>query len=190
MQGPGLALTERGFPEFDRRFFESHEDFTRIGTGSLGGKAAGLARIKRALEEWWRPDEHPAFEIGIPRLTVVATDVFDCFLEENGLRQLLGSSPHDEDVARAFQAAHLPAWIVGDLRGLIERVRQPLAVRSSSLLEDAQDRPLAGVYQTKMLPNNQIDAESGKLPNTDARRFTKGQLRRRYWHVRRSWEGR
>lgn len=159
MQGPGLDLS-RFVPEFDRRFFESREDFTLIGSGALGGKALGLARIKRMLETSWRPERHPGFEVRIPRLTVIGTDVFVRFLEENALGDTLGSGDPDQVIARAFLSASLPAHVVGDLRGLIERVRRPLAVRSSSLLEDAADRPFAGVYATKMIPNNQHDAES------------------------------
>jgi hypothetical protein len=127
--------------------------------------------VKRALEAGWRGEEHPAFDVGIPRLTVVATDVFDRFLDENGLREVVRSGPGDEALARAFQQGHLPAAIVGDLRGLIERVRQPLAVRSSSLLEDALGRPFAGVYATKMIPNNQHDAESRFRRLTEAIKF-------------------
>ncbi|MGE5178305.1 MAG: PEP/pyruvate-binding domain-containing protein [Bacteroidota bacterium] len=159
MQGPRLDLT-RIVPEFDRRFFESHEDFTLIGSGALGGKAEGLARVKRMLASAWRPERHPGFDVTIPRLTVIGTDVFDRFLDENELRGVARSGGSDEEIARAFQQASMPASIVGDLRGLIERVHQPLAVRSSSLLEDAMDRPFAGVYATKMIPNNQLDAES------------------------------
>ncbi|HET9951185.1 MAG TPA: PEP/pyruvate-binding domain-containing protein [Candidatus Eisenbacteria bacterium] len=171
MQGPGLDLTDSRHPAFDRRFFESREDFTVIGGGLLGGKALGLARVKRELELAWRAEEHPDFEVGIPRLTVLATDAFDRFMEENALGALVETAPGDDVVARAFQSANLPAEIVGDLRGLIERVRQPLAVRSSSVLEDAVDRPFAGVYGTKMIPNNQHDAESRFRRLTEAIKF-------------------
>ncbi len=159
------------FPEFDRRFFESREDFSVIGSGSLGGKALGLARVKQMLDREWHPGEHPPFEAGIPRLTVLATDAFDRFLDENRLWGLVRSRPPDARIAHAFQAASLPAGVVGDLRGLIERVHQPLAVRSSSLLEDALGRPFAGVYGTKMIPNNQLDAESRFHRLTEAIKF-------------------
>jgi hypothetical protein len=159
VQGPRLDLS-RIVPEFDRRFFESHEDFTLIGSGALGGKAVGLARIKRLLEGSWRADSHPGFTVRIPRLTVIGTDVFDQFVQENTLGGAAHAGETDEAIARAFQKASLPAHVVGDLRGLIEQVRRPLAVRSSSLLEDQAERPFAGVYATKMIPNNQHDAES------------------------------
>jgi hypothetical protein len=159
------------FPEFDRRFFESREDFTLIGSGALGGKALGLARVKRMLEAEWRPVEHPDLEVGIPRLTVLATDSFDRFMDENQLWDVARSGDSDARIAHAFQKGNLPAAIVGDLRGLIERVHQPLAVRSSSLLEDAIARPFAGVYATKMIPNNQLDAESRFRRLTEAIKF-------------------
>src|SRR4030067_3192375 len=82
-EAPRAARPE--FPEFDRRFFESREDFTLIGSGALGGKAQGLARIKRMLDEEWRPGEHPDCEGNIPRLAVLATDSFDRFIDEKGL---------------------------------------------------------------------------------------------------------
>jgi hypothetical protein len=159
------------FPDFDRRFFDSREDFTLIGSGALGGKALGLARVKRMLEAEWRPGEHPEFAVGIPRLTVLATDSFDRFMGENGLWDVARSGESDERIAHAFQRAHLPAAIVGDLQGLIDRVHQPLAVRSSSLLEDAIARPFAGVYGTKMIPNNQLDAEARFRRLTEAIKF-------------------
>ncbi|HEX7077856.1 MAG TPA: PEP/pyruvate-binding domain-containing protein [Candidatus Eisenbacteria bacterium] len=162
----------RAFPEFDRRFFESHEDFTLIGSGGLGGKAQGLARVKRMLETSWSPERHPEFEVGIPRLTVLATDVFDRFLDENALRDVVRSGgSDDETIARSFQRASLPASVVGDLRGFVERVHRPIAVRSSSLLEDEAERPFAGVYATKMIPNNQLDAESRFRRLTEAIKF-------------------
>jgi len=160
-----------GFPEFDRRFFESREDFTLIGSGSPGGKASGLARVRRMLESAWRPGEHPQFEVSIPRLTVLATDSFARFMAENSLWEIARSDAGDERIAHAFQRASLPAGIVGDLRGLVERVHQPLAVRSSSLLEDAADRPFAGVYATKMVPNNALDAEARFRALTEAIKF-------------------
>lgn len=168
-EAPRAARPE--FPEFDRRFFESREDFTLIGSGALGGKAQGLARIKRMLDEEWRPGEHPDCEGNIPRLAVLATDSFDRFMNENALWDVARSCDSDERIAHAFQKGSLPAAIVGDLRALVERVRQPLAVRSSSLLEDAIARPFAGVYATKMIPNNQLDAESRFRGLTEAIKF-------------------
>ena len=162
---------EPEFPDFDRRFFESREDFTVIGSGPLGGKARGLASVKRMLEAEWRAADHPDFEVGIPRLTVLATDHFDRFMQENALWEVARSGASDDRIAHAFQHANLPADIVGDLRALVESVRQPLAVRSSSLLEDALTRPFAGVYATKMTPNDALDAETRFKRLTEAIKF-------------------
>jgi hypothetical protein len=101
--------------------------------------------------------ERPGVEVGIPAMTVITTSFFDAFVDRNGLRSVAESEMPDERLAHAFQQADLPAELAGDLRALTEEVRQPLAVRSSGLLEDALFRPFAGVYTTKMIPNNQAD---------------------------------
>lgn len=152
--------TDRPVARFDRRFFEGPETFTAIGRGALGGKAAGLRRAHDVLEA--RPDalRFEALGISVPTLTVIATDVFDLFLDRTGLRELATAEPGDHHVARAFQQAELPVEITGDLWSLVRRVRTPLAVRSSSLLEDAIDHPFAGVYGTKMTPNDAFDPET------------------------------
>lgn len=159
------------FPDFDRRFFESREDFSVIGSGPLGGKALGLAAVKRMLASAWPAAEHPDFEVGIPRLTVIAADHFDRFMRENDLGEVARSGAPDERIAHAFQRASLPVTIVGDLRALVESVRQPLAVRSSSLLEDALARPFAGVYATKMTANDALDAETRFRRLTEAIKY-------------------
>ncbi|MGW8268298.1 MAG: PEP/pyruvate-binding domain-containing protein [Longimicrobiales bacterium] len=147
-------------PRFDRAFFSSERTFTRIGDGRLGGKTEGLLSIKETLERIQEDGAFGPIRVGIPRLTVLATDVFDAFMQRNRLRDVALSGQADQRIAHAFQKADLPSEILGDLRGLIETVHTPLAVRSSSLLEDALGRPFAGVYETKMLPNNQPDAGS------------------------------
>lgn len=148
------------FPQFAREFFGSTEDFTIIGAGSIGGKARGLGFIKEALAASATASAAAGIAVSIPRLTVLATDLFDLFLEQNKLYEIAYSDQSDSHIAHAFQKASLPVEIVGDLRALIDQVHQPLAVRSSSLLEDAMYRPFAGVYGTKMIPNNQLDADS------------------------------
>ena len=102
----------------------------------------------------------PQIEINIPTLTVITTDLFDVFMEQNGLYDLALSSFRDDLIAGAFQKADLPAQLVGDLRALITQVQTPLAVRSSSRLEDAMFEPFASVYATKMIPNNQMSPDS------------------------------
>jgi len=155
-------MSEHGFqaqkvPRFDRTFFESGEPLMCIGDGEIGGKASGLARIRGVLEATFGPAGAGGIRIDIPRLVVITTDVFDAFLQRNDLHELALSDLPDQRIAHAFQKAALPTEITGDLKALMNRVRSPLAVRSSSLLEDALFRPFAGVYETKMTPNNQHD---------------------------------
>lgn len=143
------------YPAFDRDFFASDDDFTVIGGGQLGGKALGLAATKRIIADACPPNTFPGLTVRIPRLTVLGTDVFAQFMEQNDLYDVALDDLPDERIAHAFLKAEFPAAVVGDLRALIASVRTPLAVRSSSLLEDALQHPFAGVYATKMIPNDQ-----------------------------------
>lgn len=147
-------------PEYGRKFFGAKETFTRIGNGAIGGKAAGLRRI---LEEILAPLDRarfPQFDIVVPTLTVLTTEIFDHLCERNRLdREDLAGRP-DDRIAHRLQQCDLPAEFVGDLWGIADKVHTPLAVRSSSLLEDALQHPMAGVYGTKMTPNNQTDVET------------------------------
>ena len=151
--------TER-FAPFDRRFFEADEDFTVIGDGGIGGKAHGLAAVKQLLDADFDHERFPAIEVAIPKLTVITTRFFDAFIAHNGLHAVALSDISDDRMAHAFLKAELPADLVGDLWALVAAVHTPLAVRSSSLLEDAKGLPFAGIYATKMIPNNQIDAQT------------------------------
>lgn len=144
-------------PPFTRQFLGAKERFTRIGEGAVGGKAAGLLGMREVLQALPPPAR---IEFAVPTLTVITTDHFDHFIEQNALADVALSERSDDRIALAFQRAELPADLVGDLRALIELVHTPLAVRSSSVLEDAIARPFAGVYATKMLPNNQFDADT------------------------------
>ena len=143
-------------PAFDRRFFRSDAVFARIGSGDLGGKAQGLVRIQGALDRELE-GRVDGIDITIPRLVVLPTDGFDAFVARNHLDEVASEEPPDDRLAHAFQQADLPSELLGDLRALAGEARQPLAVRSSSLLEDALAQPFAGVYETKMLSNNQPD---------------------------------
>ena len=148
-------------PAFDRKFFESEEIATCIGTGFIGGKASGLVLIKDSLAEKFRGEPFENMTVNIPRLAVIGTDVFDNFMSQNDLYDVALNEKADDDlIAHAFQKAKLPPDVVGDLMALISSVHTPLALRSSSLLEDALYEPFAGVYATKMIPNNQPDKDS------------------------------
>jgi hypothetical protein len=144
-------------PVFGRAFFGTGESFSRIGDGEFGGKARGLIFIKDVVRSEFDSGRFPGIQIDIPRSVVLATDIFDAFMEQNRLFDVALSDMPDDRIALAFQEADLPVEIVGDLRALVEGVHLPLAVRSSSLLEDALFRPFAGIYETKMIPNNQPD---------------------------------
>jgi len=146
--------------EFDREFLGGEEMMTRIGTGAIGGKAAGLKLIRDEILTKVQADAPSGFEITIPTLTVLTTEIFDKFITRNGLSEIGCSDAPDDRIAHAFLRAELPAEIVGDLRALIARVHTPLAIRSSSLLEDALEHPFAGVYATKMIPNNEIEEDA------------------------------
>ena len=147
-------------PSFDRHFFDGTERFTRIGSGEYGGKAHTLLSVKDLLATELDARARRHFEVDIPTLTVVATDAFERFMAENRLWDLARSGEPDHRIALAFQSADLPVELLGDLWALIQQVHTPLAVRSSSLLEDALRQPFAGVYATKMIPNNQHDVET------------------------------
>jgi hypothetical protein len=152
-----MEPARRPLPRFGRRFFDAAERVTALGGGSPGGKAHGLQVIRELLAA--RPIGAGSLNVDVPAMTVLGTDVFDRFMSSNGLWPVVSSDRNDTRLALAFQAAALPVEIVGDLRALVEEARTPLAVRSSSLLEDALASPFAGVYATKMIPNDQPDAD-------------------------------
>ncbi len=167
---PGLTASS-SYPPFDRNSLNSDENFTTIGGGALGGKATGLAFIKAVLTQSCPPGTFPDVEVAIPRLTVLGADVFAQFMEQNRLHEVATADLPDDRIAHAFQQAELPPLIVGDLRALIAKVQQPLAIRSSSLLEDALQHPFAGVYATKMIPNNQPHVDARFLRLVEAIKF-------------------
>jgi hypothetical protein len=152
------STKEPALLRFDRELFDGSGPATRIGDGPVGGKASGLIRIRDTLAAAFPPSR--AVEVSIPTMSVITTEHFDRFLEENRLDPEDLSSESDDAIARAFLAGHLPVDIVGDLRAIANRIHAPLAVRSSSLLEDALERPFAGVYSTKMIPNNELEPDA------------------------------
>lgn len=158
-------------PYFNREFFRSPESITRLGDGELGGKACGLVSVRTLLGSMLDVTKYPGIDIQVPKMVVLATDVFDEFMRSNSLHEISLANGTDTQIATAFLHAELPPAIVGDLRALIEEVHTPLAVRSSSLLEDKLFQPFAGVYKTKMVPNNQPDADSRFRKLTEAIKF-------------------
>ncbi len=139
--------------EFNRDNFDEYLSFTRIGQGSIGGKARGLAFLDSLIKRNRLYDSYEGITIGIPRTVVLCTDIFDEFMEENNLYQVaLSDDLSDEEILRHFVEAQLPMRIDDDLATLISVIRNPLAVRSSSLLEDSHYQPFAGIYSTYMVP--------------------------------------
>jgi hypothetical protein len=148
----------QSIPPFERVFFESGEPFMRIGGGDFGGKAWGLIEARDVLDSFASSEEDTRIRIDIPVTTVLATGVFDAFMERNKLYEVALSGDPDDRIALAFQGGDIPVEYLGDLRALVEKTGgRPLAVRSSSLLEDALAHPFAGIYETKMIPNHQAD---------------------------------
>lgn len=148
-----------GLQAFGRRFFGAEQTVSQIGEGELGGKGAGLDLIHRKIIPRLESGEFEEFKVAVPTFTVLGTEVFEFFIERNELEEIALSDEPDDRIAHAFQKASFPAEVVGDLRALIRDVHTPLAVRSSSLLEDALNHPFAGVYETKMIPNNDFSED-------------------------------
>jgi CheY-like chemotaxis protein len=140
--------------DFDRETFDGSSDFYRIGGGSLGGKARGLTFARRLLGQWRIDADLDRVAVSVPPAAVLGTDVFDRFLEENGLRDFALETEDDVEIETRFLAGRFPEETRGELAAYLERVRHPLAVRSSSILEDSQYQPFTGVYATFMLANN------------------------------------
>jgi hypothetical protein len=133
---------------------------SQIGTGAIGGKAQGLVRLEEVLSDRFDRSTFPNFDVDIPCFRVIATDWFDLFMEKNHLYDIALSDTKDQHMANAFQRSELPVELVAELRKIIAQVHAPLAVRSSSLLEDSLNEPFAGVYGTKMIPNNQFSTDA------------------------------
>jgi len=143
--------------DFSPAKFDLANSFTRIGSGSIGGKARGLAFINALLRHHNLSNRFPGVEICVPNSASLGTDIFDRFLDENALRGFAAEDIPDERITDVFLAARLPKEVTHDLAAFLRFVRYPLAVRSSSLLEDSQGQPFAGIYCTHMLPNNHPD---------------------------------
>ena len=137
---------------FDRMKFDAYSHFARIGEGSLGGKGRGLAFLDNIIKT------HPDFNtfagasVQIPKTVVLCTDVFDQFMEQNNLYQIALSDASDDEILRHFLHAQLPDSLIVDFFTFFEAVKCPIAIRSSSLLEDAHYQPFAGIYSTYMIP--------------------------------------
>ena len=138
--------------EFKKDRFDRYSNFARIGQGSLGGKGRGLAFIDAIIKQNPVCDNFEGVTIRIPHTVVLCTDIFDDFMACNHLYQLALSDAPDEDILAAFLRAELPRQVADDLLAISQVIAGPLAIRSSSLLEDSHYQPFAGVYATYMVP--------------------------------------
>jgi CheY-like chemotaxis protein len=149
-------LRQRGvIADFKKETFDPDNSLARIGGGSLGGKARGLGFVNTLINNYNIRDQFKGVQIYVPPAVILGTEVFDEFLELNDLRSFALNCDDDEEIIDKFiHAKHFPEIAAQNLSDFLELIKTPLAVRSSSLLEDSQYHPFAGVYQTYMIPNN------------------------------------
>ncbi|MFH1810916.1 MAG: PEP/pyruvate-binding domain-containing protein [Pseudomonadota bacterium] len=145
--------------QYDRNKYDEYSVFQRIGRGSLGGKARGIAFINTFLKRQRIMFRFDRVAVQIPKTVVLATDVFERFMDMNDLYELALSDRDDAEILQAFLKARLPDDVTDDLRFITQVIHNPLAVRSSSLLEDSYFQPFAGIYATYFVPNTNPDIE-------------------------------
>ncbi len=137
---------------FDRLKFDTYSHFARIGEGSLGGKGRGLAFLDNIIKRHPELNQYPNARVMIPKTVVLCTDYFDQFMDKNSLWGIALSDASDEEILRHFLKAQLPDALIADFFTFFDAVKSPIAIRSSSLLEDAHYQPFAGIYSTYMIP--------------------------------------
>ena len=137
---------------FDRLKFDAYSHFARIGDGSLGGKGRGLAFLDNIIKRHTELNQYENAQVSIPKTVVLCTDFFDEFMEKNNLYPIALSDASDEEILQHFMRAQLPDSLIADFFTFFDAVKSPIAVRSSSLLEDSHYQPFAGIYSTYMIP--------------------------------------
>ena len=137
---------------FDRLKFDAYSHFARIGEGSLGGKGRGLAFLDNIIKRHPELNQYENAQVSIPKTVVLCTDFFDEFMEKNNLYPIALSDAPNEEILQHFMRAQLPDSLIADFFTFFEAVKSPIAVRSSSLLEDSHYQPFAGIYSTYMIP--------------------------------------
>ena len=137
---------------FDRGKFDAYSHFARIGDGSLGGKGRGLAFLDNIIKRHPEMNQLPGVQVSIPRTVVLCTDIFDEFMDKNNLYQIALSDAPDDVILSHFLHPQLPDSLIADFFTFFDAVKSPIAVRSSSLLEDSHYQPFAGIYSTYMVP--------------------------------------
>lgn len=137
---------------FDKDRFDEFSNFARMGDGSIGGKGRSIAFMDNIVKEHWELNDDSNVLVRIPRTVVLCTDIFDEFMEVNDLYPIALSDKSDDEILRYFLKAGLPDRLIEDFMVFLEAIKAPIAVRSSSLLEDSHYQPFAGVYSTYMIP--------------------------------------
>ena len=132
--------------------FDSYSHFARIGEGSLGGKGRGLAFLDNIIKRHPELNQYENAKVSIPKTVVLCTDFFDEFMEKNNLYPIALSDAPDEEILQHFMRAQLPDSLIADFFTFFDAIKAPIAVRSSSLLEDSHYQPFAGIYSTYMIP--------------------------------------
>ena len=138
--------------EFKRDRFDKYSNFVRLGEGSLGGKGRGLAFMDSMIKNNVDLNDFDGVMVCIPKTLVLCTEIFDQFMEDNNLYPIALSDASDEIILNRFMESHLPDGFNANLKAFLTVARKPLAIRSSSLLEDAHYQPFAGIYSTYMIP--------------------------------------
>ena len=151
--------------KFNKKRYDGFVGYARIGEGALGGKARGLAFIDSFLKRNNLYNKFDNVSITIPRTVVISTEVFDQFMETHNLIQFVSECTDDEKILNTFISKDLPKWVLEDIRVFLETTNCPIAVRSSSLLEDSNYQPFAGVFATYMIPNSNIDKKVEMVSN-------------------------
>lgn len=143
--------------KFDKNKYDEFVGFSRIGEGALGGKGRGLAFIDSFLKRNKLFNKYENVSISIPRTVVISTEVFDQFIENHKLIKFAAESNNDEEILKEFVSKELPKWVMEDIRAFLKTTDSPIAVRSSSMLEDSHYQPFAGVFSTYMLAHSNLE---------------------------------
>ena len=158
-----ILLSQGVVTPFSEETYSDSIWMSRIGEGSLGGKGRGLAFMNNMLLKHNFYDRYPGVRVMLPRTLVVATDCFDEFMEINGLHYIAGAELSDEEILSEFVSSHLPESLLSKLRVFIRYASGPLAIRSSSKLEDSHYQPFAGIYSTYMIPQAENEDRTLRL---------------------------
>lgn len=151
--------------KFNKNKYDEYLGFARIGDGALGGKGRGLAFIDSFLKRNKLFKKFDNVLISIPRTVVISTEVFDEFMEQHKLIRFVASCDNDDEILNEFVSKPLPSWVVEDIKAFLKVNKSPIAIRSSSVLEDSHYQPFAGIFATYMIPNNNDEKILGMICN-------------------------